>query len=153
MKVRDIMVKDVISISPKVSIKDAVAQLRKIKISGLPVVDTNNKLVGMFTEKGMLRYILPGYIKKVGAFVYHNNARVIKNRVQELLNERAVEDIMQKEVVTVDADASIAELARLMLTHSIRRVPVVMHDGTMVGIVAREDVIKTVIAGEDITAQ
>ena len=59
-----------------------------------------------------------------------------------LLNNIKVKDIMRKEVITVDEDTSLSEVARIMLTQKIRRVPVLNKEGKVVGIVARQDVVK-----------
>jgi len=145
MKVEDIMVKKVKSILPSTSINEAIKELRKNRISGLPVIDQNNKLIGMLTEKGIMSYILPSYISKVGAFVYAENPKAIRNKVQELLGERKVQDIMREDVITISPEASLSELARIMLTKNVRRVPVVDKENKVVGIVAREDVLNAFI--------
>ena len=145
MKVEDVMSKDVKSILPGTSVSEAIKELKKNKISGLPVIDKNNKLAGMLTEKGIMKYLLPSYISKVGAFVYSNNPKAIKNKVQELMSERKVDDIIRKDVITVSPDTSLSELARIMLIKSVRRVPVLDKSNNVVGIVAREDVLRAFI--------
>ena len=66
MKVTDIMTKELTSVLPDASATEAVELLLKMQISGLPVIDENHKLVGMFTEKEVLTGILPSYVDKVG---------------------------------------------------------------------------------------
>jgi len=147
MKVRDIMVTKVKSIPLDISVKQALEQLSKNKISGLPVVNKDNKLAGMLTEKDIINYILPGYLEKVGTFVYADNPKAIRNKVRELLQERTVSDIMRKQVITKSPDASLSEVARTMLTERVRRIPIVDSEGNVVGIIAREDVVKAFING------
>ena len=147
MKVKDIMVTKVKGMPPDISVKQALEQLSKNKISGLPVVNKDNKLVGMLTEKDIINYILPGYLKKVGTFVYADNPKAIRNKVRELLQERTVSDIMRKQVITKGPDTSLSEVARTMLTERVRRIPVVDSEGNVVGIIAREDVVKAFING------
>ena len=147
MKVKDIMVTKVKSVPFDIPVKQALEQLSKNKISGLPVVNKDNKLVGMLTEKDIINYILPGYLKKVGTFVYADNPKAIRNKVRELLQERTVSDIMRKQVITKGPDASLSEVARTMLTERVRRIPIVDSEGNVVGIIAREDVVKAFING------
>ncbi|MDD5291840.1 MAG: CBS domain-containing protein [Candidatus Omnitrophica bacterium] len=145
MKVSDIMVIKVKSVLPDILVSQALDFLSKEKISGLPVIDKDNKLVGMFTEKDVLKYILPAYLEKVGSFVYEDNPRAIRNKVKELLKEHKVCDIMCKEVITTAPDTSLSEVARIMLTGNARRLPIVDKEKKVVGIIAREDVVKAFI--------
>jgi CBS domain-containing protein len=139
------MVRNVKSILPDISVSQALEFLSEEKISGLPVMDKDNKLVGMFTEKDVIKYILPGYLEKVGVFIYEDNPKAIKNKVKELLNERKVCEVMRREVITVDPDSSLSEVARIMLIGKVRRIPVIDKEGKVVGIIAREDVVKAFI--------
>lgn len=141
MKVKEVMTRDVKSILPDISVKEALDLLDKMQISGLPVVDAQGKLVGMFTEKGVLSYILPSYIEKVGKFIYEENPKVTKKKFMELSNIK-VAQLMRKDVITITEDTTLCEVARLMLTQKARRIPVVDKSGEMVGIVARCDILK-----------
>jgi len=141
MKVKEIMTKEVVSIKPDDNTKDALDILFKMQISGLPVIDTQGRLVGMFTEKDILKQILPSYLEKVGRFVYEENPKSIKNKFQDLAN-LSVSQVMRKDVITIDEDASLCEVARLMLTQKIRRIPVLDKEKRVVGIVVREDIVK-----------
>jgi len=144
MKVKEIMTKDVTSISPEMNAKEALNLLLKMQISGLPIIDEKNKLVGMFTEKDILRNILPSYIEKVGRFVYEDNPKVIRKKFQDL-KDLSVSKLMRKDVVTVEEDTSLCEVARLMLTQKVRRIPVLNKEKKVVGIVAREDIVRAYI--------
>jgi len=141
MKVNEIMTKEVTSLSPEINAMEALNLLQKMKISGLPVIDEKNKLVGMFTEKGILSAILPSYVEKVGKFVYEENPKVVKQKISALQNTK-VADVMRKNVVTVDEDTTLCEVARIMLTQKARRLPVLNKAQDVVGIVARGDVVK-----------
>jgi CBS domain-containing protein len=142
MKVKEIMTKEVISISPDMTAKEALGLLQKMQISGLPVIDAQNKLVGMFTEKEVLSAILPSYIEKIGRFVYEENPKSIKKKFQDLAG-LSVSRLMRKEVITIDKDTSLCEVAHLMLTQKVRRIPVLDKEKKVVGIVAREDIVKS----------
>lgn len=144
MKVKEIMTKEVISIKPNDKIRDALSFLFKTKISGLPVIDFQGKLVGMFTEKDILSNILPSYIERVGKFVYEENPKSIKKKLEDLANLE-VSKIMRKDVVTVGEDTSLCEVAHLILTQRVRRIPVLDKERKVVGIVAREDIVKAYI--------
>jgi len=141
MKVKEIMSKDVSRVQPEDNAKDALAVLFKMQISGLPVIDKEEKLVGMFTEKEVLKQILPSYLDKVGRFVYEENPKSIGKKFQDLIN-MSVSQIMRREVISIDAEATLCEVARIMLTQKIRRIPVLDQEKKVMGIVSREDVIR-----------
>lgn len=141
MKIKEVMVKDVQGLSPDISVKEAMDILLKRRISGLPVIDKAGKLVGMFTEKNILSYLLPSYIEKVGRFVYEENPKATKKKLSELCQIK-VSQLMRKEVITATEDVALCEAARIMLTQKARRLPVVDKEGKVVGIIAREDILK-----------
>ncbi len=141
MKVKEIMTKNVTSISADANAREALDLLEKKQISGLPVVDSGDKLVGMFTEKDILSYILPSYIDKVGKFIYEENPKSTRRKFSEL-SKMKVSQLMRKEVVTIGEDTTLCEVARVMLTQKARRLPVLDKTGRMTGIVARCDVLK-----------
>lgn len=142
MKVKEIMTKEVVSIKPDDNAKDALDMLFKMQISGLPVIDEQGKLAGMFTEKDILSYVLPSYIERVGRFIYEENPKSIKNKFKELENLK-VEQLMRKEVIRVDEDTTACEVAHIMLTEKVRRIPVLNKEKKVVGIVTREDIVKS----------
>ncbi|MDD5450079.1 MAG: CBS domain-containing protein [Candidatus Omnitrophica bacterium] len=141
MKIKEVMVKKVITLSPDTPVKDATAKLSELEISGLPVVDSAGKLVGMFTEKEVLKFILPSYVEQVGRFVYENTSKGIQNKMAAM-NNLKVKDLMRKDVTTVKEDTSLFEVARIMLTQKVRRIAVVDDSAKLVGIVSRADVMK-----------
>lgn len=141
MTIKEIMTKKVVSIKPDDNAKDAMNLLFKMHISGLPVIDERERLVGMFTEKDILAYVLPSYIEKVGRFIYEENPKSIKKKSAEL-EKIKVSQLMRKGVITTTEDTNLSEVARVMLTQKARRLPVLDKSGKVVGIVAREDVLR-----------
>jgi len=141
MKVKEIMHREVTSVKPDDTAADALTMLFKMRISGLPVIDAERKLAGMFTEKSILRFIMPSYVEKVGRFVYEENPKSTKKKFNDLANVK-VGQMMRKEVVTTSEETSLSEVARVMLTQHARRLPVVDASLKVVGIVVREDILK-----------
>lgn len=141
MKVSQIMVRNVVSIKPDDNAYDALMLLFKMQISGLPVIDSDARLAGMFTEKNVLSHVLPSYIERVGKFIYEENPKSTKKKLAELKKMR-VAQLMRKEVVTTTEDVTLCEVARIMLTQKVRRLPVLDKAGKVVGIIARQDILK-----------
>ncbi len=144
MRIKDIMNKEVMSLSADMSAREALEILEKKQISGLPVIDNEGKLLGMFTEKNILAHILPSYVETVGKFVYDQDPKATKKKLSQLKDFK-VSHLMRKDVVTTDPDASLSEVARRMLVEKARRVPVVDKSGKVVGIVARCDVLRAIM--------
>ncbi|MFH1692210.1 MAG: CBS domain-containing protein [Candidatus Omnitrophota bacterium] len=144
MKINEIMTKKVRTLSPEDLVVDAIQILFDHKISGLPVIDVSKKLVGMFTEKDVLKGILPSYVSQVGSFVYENSPKTIKTKVSKLAGF-TVGQLMRKEVVKVLQDTPVCEVARMMLTQNVRRIPVVDADDHILGIAARSDVLENIL--------
>ena len=141
MKVADIMTKEVTSVSPDISATEAVEVLLKMQISGLPVMDDNHRLLGMFTEKEVLAGILPSYVEKVGSFIYQDNPKAVKQKIINMRGVR-VKELMRRNVITVNEEAKLSEAARIMLIQKARRLPVLNQAKEVVGIVSRGDIVK-----------
>jgi len=139
-RVRDLMTKEIKSIPPDMNAKDAMILLIESDLSGLPVIDSLDSLVGVFTEREILKEMLPAYVKQVGAFVYGEDP---KSEVRKMaaLEKFMVRDLMRKEIPTVGENASISEVSKIMLTKSERRVFVVK-DKKVIGVITRCDVIR-----------
>ncbi|MFB3919734.1 hypothetical protein BU251_07075 [Candidatus Velamenicoccus archaeovorus] len=146
MKISEIMTREVRTLSSDTPAVEALKHLFENKISGLPVVDGEGRLIGMFTEKDILRAILPSYVSQVGRFVYENSPKTIKCKVAKLAGAK-VGELMRKEVVKVSEEAPVCEVAHIMLTQNVRRVPVVDAEDRIKGIVARSDVLDQLLKG------
>lgn len=120
MNAKDIMTRDIITVSPTMNVKNLAMALIKNQISGAPVAGKNGKIVGVVSEADI--------IAKKG---------------------KDVRSIMSKKVVSVSEDTSVEEIARLMTAHAIKRVPV-MKDGAIVGVVSRADIISAIAQGEHV---
>ncbi len=146
MKVKDIMTRQVITLSPEESIDDAARKLRENRISGAPVVE-GERIVGIVSEADLMKLfesemsinlVLPSPLEIIELPIKMH--RQLKEAAKRLAARR-VEDIMTRGVITIDEEASIEEAARVMAKHGINRLPVV-REGKLVGIVTRADVIK-----------
>src|SRR5262245_22930316 len=113
-----VMTKDLVTIRPDATIKEATDLLISKQISGLPVVDDDRGMVGVITEFALL------------AMVY-----------DEKVQNHPVSQHMTREVITVEAEDPINRIADLCIVHRVRRLPV-MKDGRLIGLIARRDVLR-----------
>lgn len=123
--VKKYMSASMITFSPKMDVLRAITKLRKKRISGAPVVDKIGNLVGILSEKDCLKIALT-------ASYYSESAG-------------KVADYMHPIVKTVDADASIVEVASMFIQDGYRFYPV-LEDNRLVGQITRRDVLKALEA-------
>ncbi len=142
MKVAELMTKDVITVAPEMSVKDAAKMLFSLNISGLPVVDEHKKVIGMITEKDIIAMAMPSYVSHLGDFAYLLDTEPFAKKIAEA-DKIQVRDVMRKDVICVTEDTPVPEVAKLMITKKVRRLPV-LRGGRMVGIIARSDIVKEI---------
>lgn len=114
MKAHEIMTRQVISIHSEATVEDAARLLARNRISGLPVVNAEGRLVGLVTEHDL--------IAKEG---------------------RLVSEVMSRSVITVSPDTEVEHIQHLLTNQRIRRVPVV-ENGKVIGIVSRSDLVRQI---------
>ncbi len=137
----DIMTRDVVTVTPHTSVR-AIAQLLCTRhISGVPVVDREKRVIGIVGEGDLLGHAeVAGERRRswwLNAFV--NSNALARDYIKT--HGRVAADVMTPTVITVASAASIAEIARILERHRIKRVPVV-DGGKLVGIVARGDLLQ-----------
>lgn len=138
MRVRDAMTKDTISVNKFDDIALAVTILAEKGISGLPVIDRENRVVGIISEADV--------VSMVGSRKEHTFKELLRSIVGHPLPERKVGhiigDIMTSPAVTVTGDTEISDAVRLMDSKRIRRLPVVDKEQRLIGIMSRSDIVK-----------
>ncbi len=141
MLVRDVMTKNVLSITKYESIIQVANILTDKNISGLPVVDKENKVIGIITQADIL--------SMVGVSREHTFKDLLKYMLGERLPERRigdlVGDIMTSPALTIKPDTNVAEAVKIMDEKKIRRLTVVDESNKLIGILTRADILKAVI--------
>lgn len=143
MRAHQIMTRSVISVTPETSIVDAANLMLQRHVSGLPVIDAQGKLVGIVSEGDFLRRSEIGTQRK-----RRNWLRFILGpgtSASDFVGEhgRKVSEVMTTSPVTINEDTALAEIADLMETKNIKRLPVVRGD-KVVGIVSRASLLQAV---------
>ena len=122
--VKDYMSASLVTFTPDMDVMSAIDVLVKNRISGAPVVDERGNLIGLLSEKDCMKVaIQAGYYEQLGG---------------------RVDDYMTKQVITVEADASVLEVAKLFMEKGPRRYPVV-EDNRLVGQISRRDVLRSLL--------
>ena len=133
--VKDVMTTHVVAVRKNASFKDMAARLREHRVSAFPVLDEDNKVVGVVSEadllfKEALEFGVPGKLSSM-----------LHQREQAKAAGIVAEDLMTKPPVTIGPNEFVTHAARLMYTRKVKRLPVVDADGRLIGIVSRADVL------------
>lgn len=145
MLIREVMTKDVISVSPESSVNEVARLLAENKIHGIPVIESG-KPIGMITEtdfftKGSVTMYLPQYIDLLKKeTVFGKIPSDSEEKIETLLNTKAM-DIMSYPCITIQADEDVAEFFSLVQEKGIISVPVIDRDERSVGIITLTDII------------
>lgn len=120
MLAKNIMTRDVITVSPAMTVKNLAMTLIKNQISGAPVAGKNGKIIGIVSEADI--------VGKKG---------------------KDVKAIMSKKVISVKEETPVEEIAQLMTVHKIKRLPVMRGD-QVVGVVSRADIVSAIALGKHV---
>jgi CBS domain-containing protein len=140
------MVRAVVTASPDTTVEGLARLMINLRISGVPVLDKDGRLVGMVTEGDLLRRVEIGTERHRPRWSepFSSNSRLAAEYVKS--HATRVADVMTREVFSVDETATLGEIADLLEAKKIKRVPVT-HDGKVVGVVSRADLLKVIASG------
>jgi CBS domain-containing protein len=147
IKAKDIMTKELITVSPKTEITKAAGILLEKGINGVPVVDSG-RLVGILCQSDLIaqqkNLPIPSVFAFLDGFIPLRSAKHFEKALKKIA-ATTVADSMTPDPVTVQPEASIEEIASLMVDKNLHTLPVV-EGGKLVGIIGKEDVLKTLIS-------
>lgn len=153
MLTAEVMTRQPISASPTMSVREVAKILLEHRISAVPIVDASGALVGIVSEGDLVRR---GEIIRDDRQSWWLETLAEGETIPpELLayirsGDRSVRELMTREVVTVGEETPLAEVARLLEQHHVKRVPV-LRQGKLVGIVSRADLVRAMGQGEEAT--
>lgn len=150
LPVRDVMTTDVVTLGPTDEVRTAMAALVERRVDAAPVIDAERKVVGLLSTGDLIvaegQVHVPTVISLLGASFEWPGER---KRFEEDLRKAVgglVSDVMTPDPHTIGPDATLEDAATLLHTHDVSRLPVVDDGGRLVGLVARGDVIRAMIA-------
>lgn len=152
MKVKDVMVKEAVVLSPEETVADAVKKFAKHRIGGCPVVDDERHVLGIMTETNILESLKTHYKELkmrvppetiIGiSFVEIAKKREAVEAFERIANT-PVKDAMTREVVTAMPGDELEDAIQKMVRNDVNRIPIV-DKGVLVGIVTRGDILRAV---------
>jgi CBS domain-containing protein len=121
LKAKDIMTKEIITIGSEATLLEAIKTLLTNKISGMPVCDSQRRVLGIISEKDILNFIFSGNLETT-----------------------KVKEAMSTKVTSFPPDADIDKISLAMGERLIRRVPII-ENGKLVGVISRRSILRTVL--------
>ncbi|MGE0085720.1 MAG: CBS domain-containing protein [Desulfococcaceae bacterium] len=148
LSVKDIMTKDVITVSPETEISKATHILLEKRINGLPVVDEAGNLKGILCQSDLIaqqkKLPLPSFFTFLDGFIPLTSMKQLEKQVQKVA-ATTVAHAMTRDPVTVTPETGLSGVAALMVDRNFHTLPVVK-DGKLVGIIGKEDVLRTLLS-------
>jgi CBS domain-containing protein len=148
MRAIDVMTPNVITVDPDTSVQELATLLSERGVSGAPVVDSSGRMIGIVSEGDLLHRTELGTERhserrRNSWWLEHFASGEAREYVKS--HGRTVKDIMTRDVVTITDETNLADVATLLETKRIKRVPV-MRDGKIVGIVSRANLVRALSA-------
>lgn len=145
MKVFELMKAHVVKTTPEATLRDAVDKMDLYQVSGLPVVNARDELVGVVSEYDVIQALLPEYVRLgegAGSRPQEDLATLVA-RVREM----PVGQAMSSPAVSVDENTDVLDAAAIMLERRFKRLPVTS-EGRLVGVISRIDICQAVLEGQ-----
>ncbi|MFF2203340.1 CBS domain-containing protein [Streptomyces sp. NPDC058145] len=142
-RVNDVMTRAVVAVGRKAPFKDIVERMEQWEVSALPVLEGDGRVIGLVSEADLL--------PKEEFRDSDPDRRTQLRRLPDLAKAGAVtaDEVMSAPAVTVHADATLAEAARIMAMRHVKRLPVVNAEGVLEGVVSRSDLLKVFLRPDD----
>lgn len=150
--VADAMSRDPIVVRPETPLNEAIRLLAERRISGLPVVDDANQLVGIISETDLMwqetGVTPPPYIMLLDSVIYLKNPAQYERDLHKALGQ-TVGEVMSRDPITISPDKPLKEAAQLMHEREVRRLPVVDAQGQVIGILTRGDIVRDMATSQE----
>lgn len=145
LKAKDIMTADPIKVTPDEDVAKAAKLLLEKHINGLPVVDTDNILVGILTQSDLVatqkKFPLPTIFTVLDGILPLTSTSKLEKEVEKMTASK-VEKAMTSDPVSVELDTPLEDVAQFMADNKFHTLPVVQK-GKLVGVIGKEDVLRT----------
>lgn len=145
---KDIMTTDIVTVSPESDVSQAARLLLEKHINGIPVVDSSQQVVGILCQSDLIaqqkKISLPSLFTLLDGFISFSSTKNLDKEFKKIAAIK-VSEAMTEDPVTVSPETTIEEIATLMVNRGFHTIPVVQ-DGRLVGVIGKEDVLKTIIS-------
>jgi len=145
MRAKDVMTTDIVTVPPEASVATIAELMQKHKISGIPVIGAKNEVLGIVTEGDFMRRIKDDSHRSWWLSLFHSKYESAADYTKA--QGQHARDVATRNVVSVDENALISDIARTLESRQIKRV-LVLRDDRLVGIVSRGDLLRAIATVE-----
>lgn len=146
---KDIMTPDPVTVTADLPVIDAAHIMSEKRVGALPVLDGTGMLVGLVTEGDLImrdaKVHFPTYLHLLGGFIFYPGSTERFETDLKKAVGATVEDVMTAEPVTVAPDATVEDVATLLVEREVSRLPV-MDGDKLVGIISKSDIVRAIAA-------
>jgi CBS domain-containing protein len=146
VKIKDIMITNVIKVKENESVKDVLEKMAHYRVGGLPIVNEKNELIGYISDGDIMRYLGKFQPVLIDFFYYTEVIYDTSNEEERILHllSKDIKELSQKKPIYVNENVELGEVAKILGDKRVKKVPVV-RGKTLVGIISRGDLIRGLV--------
>lgn len=142
--VHDVMTNAVVSVGPDLTLREAAHIMQERRVGTVPVAGPAGEVLGLLNDGHLLRYLLPETVSALSTGRMRAARRRPKGAAAAAPGGERVRDVMDRTVLCLEEDQTIADVAALMLARSVDKFPVT-RDGALVGFLTRGDIVRKLL--------
>jgi len=144
MRVSEIMTKDLTAVEKDISVRELIFILNSADISVMPIVDDDGVLIGIISEKDLIKAALPGYFEMLHSTSFIPDLNQFSTKLAKIARD-PIERYMKRDVVSIAVDDDDLQAADLLIRKNLRSLPVIDKEGRLAGWVRRIDLLRNLL--------
>ncbi|MCD6142656.1 hypothetical protein DRJ23_01380 [Candidatus Acetothermia bacterium] len=144
MRVSEIMTKDLTAVEKDISVRELIFILNSADISVMPIVDDDGVLIGIISEKDLIKAALPGYFEMLHSTSFIPDLNQFSTKLAKIARD-PIERYMKRDVVSIAVDDDDLQAADLLIRKNLRSLPVIDKEGRLAGVVRRIDLLRNLL--------
>ncbi len=144
MRVSEIMTKDLTAVEKDISVRELIFILNSADMSVMPIVDDDGVLIGIISEKDLIKAALPGYFEMLHSTSFIPDLNQFSTKLAKIARD-PIERYMKRDVVSIAVDDDDLQAADLLIRKNLRSLPVIDKEGRLAGVVRRIDLLRNLL--------
>lgn len=141
MRVSEIMTKDLTAVEKDISVRELIFILNSADMPSMPVVDDTGKLIGVISEKDLIKAALPGYFEMLHSTSFIPDLNQLSKKLAKIAHD-PIARYMKTDVITIPDTDDDLQAADIIIRNNLKSLPVVSKQGRLVGVVRRIDLLR-----------
>jgi len=141
MKVREIMTRDLTAEEKTIPVRELIFILSSALMSNMPIVDEEGRLIGVISEKDLIKAALPGYFEMLHSTSFIPDMNQLAKKLVQISDD-SIEKYMERDFICVEEDDDDLQAADLIIRRNLKSLPVIDKEGRLVGVVKRIDLLE-----------